>query len=170
MQDLKDAGFDTELTGFTADDVEALRDADSLVPGSKDSNEKDNYSRKVEAPIYEPQMDEPPPVTDLFDTKKTAQLLSGIAAAERAGELPDGVATFLRLAAHRHTVFEYEKVAEFYAHASQTVKHLMEDSALVIIDFDRAIENGFIQLSAEVLQQITADEEAAKNDEVAGDE
>lgn len=54
---------------------------------------------------------------------------------------------FLRLAATRHIVFNYERIADYYASASKEMQDLMEQSALVIIDFDRAIELGFVQLN-----------------------
>lgn len=54
---------------------------------------------------------------------------------------------FLRLAATRHIVFNYERIADYYAGASKEMQELMEKSALVIIDFDKAIEEGFVQLN-----------------------
>ena len=57
--------------------------------------------------------------------------------------LPDEISRFLISAAERHTVFKFSKVADFYAHAPKNIKELMENSALVIIDYDKAIENGF---------------------------
>jgi ParB-like chromosome segregation protein Spo0J len=100
-----------------------------------------NYERKVEAPIYEPKGD-CPEVSDLFDLAKTKELLAAIEAAD----IPEPEKAFLRAAANRHTVFDYENIAEFYAHASPELQGLMEDSALVIIDFDKAIEKGFVKL------------------------
>ena len=42
--------------------------------------------------------------------------------------------------------FRFDHIAEFYCHADAELQQLMEDSALVIIDFDKAIENGFVML------------------------
>lgn len=50
----------------------------------------------------------------------------------------------------RHVVFNYRNIAEYYAAASPAMQGLMEDSALVIIDVDRAIANGFVNLSKAV--------------------
>ena len=60
---------------------------------------------------------------------------------------------FLTKAAYRHTVFNYKNIAEFYIHSSKEVQELMEDSALVIIDFKRAIENGYIMLNEKITNQ-----------------
>ena len=60
---------------------------------------------------------------------------------------------FLLDAARRHTVFNYEKIADYYAHASKEMQHLMERSALVIIDFDKAIQYGYVKLCEEIRKQ-----------------
>ena len=46
--------------------------------------------------------------------------------------------------------FDYSKIANFYAHSSRECQELMENSALVIIDFNKAIENGFVRLTEEI--------------------
>ena len=55
-----------------------------------------------------------------------------------------------RLAATRHIVFNYAKIADYYAHAGEEMQNLMEKSALVLIDIDDAIANGYIQLSKDI--------------------
>ncbi len=100
------------------------------------------YTGKIVAPVYEPK-GERPPVSALFDRKKTDELLAGIEAAN----LPAEVAHFMRLAAERHTVFNFRQIAEFYCHADKATQDLMERSGLVIIDFKKAIEYGFVHLT-----------------------
>ena len=53
----------------------------------------------------------------------------------------------LLLAATRHIIFNYQMLAEFYSQADKKVQELMEESGLVIIDFDDAMENGFVELT-----------------------
>ena len=53
--------------------------------------------------------------------------------------LPEKEKQFLMAAASRHIVFHYSKIANFYAHSSKECQELMEKSALVIIDFNKAI-------------------------------
>ena len=60
---------------------------------------------------------------------------------------------FLIEAAKRHTVFNYEKIADYYAHSSKEMQGLMEHSALVIIDYEKALQYGYIKLSEEINQQ-----------------
>lgn len=67
-----------------------------------------------------------------------------------------------RIAALRHIVFDYGQIAEFYAHQDKEVQELMEASALVIIDFDKAIENGYSRFKEdiyEIMLEDTEDEE-----------
>ena len=64
----------------------------------------------------------------------------------------EGVKEFLRMAAARHIVFDYGRIAEFYAHADKETQRLMEDSALVIIDYNRAVELGYVKLKTELLE------------------
>lgn len=115
-----------------------------LISGVEAANQQP-YSRKIEAPIYEPR-NKPPPVADLVDTSKTDELVAEIDAAA----LPKKVKRFLELAAERHTVFDFEGIADYYAAADKPVQELMERSALVIIDFDQAVELGFVKLSGDL--------------------
>lgn len=106
------------------------------------------YTRKIEAPVYTPS-DKKPDLTELIDLEKYEQLVSDIDSSSVSPEIKK----FLKFAATRHVVFDYSKIADFYAHAEKPIQDLMEKSALVIIDFDKAIENGFIELSEEVAEQ-----------------
>lgn len=109
---------------------------------------EETYSKKIQAPIYEPK-GENPEIHELTDTTKMEELQREIAAAEGISE---AVKEFLRLASYRHVVFDYEKIAEAYAHAPKEVQVLMEKSALVIIDFQKAIEGGFVVMTKELAE------------------
>ena len=52
-------------------------------------------------------------------------------------------------------IFNYEKIAEFYCHADKKTQALMEDSALVVIDFKKAMQLGYLRLKEEVEQMLT---------------
>ena len=60
---------------------------------------------------------------------------------------------FLIDAARRHNVFNYEKIADYYAHSGKEMQHLMERSGLVIIDFEKAIQYGYVKLCEEIRKQ-----------------
>jgi len=51
----------------------------------------------------------------------------------------------------------FELIANYYAHASKECQELMEDSALVIIDFEKALEKGYVTLSDKISDQYLKD-------------
>ena len=120
----------------------------SLLFAPEQPTEPKKYHTGIEAPIYEPK-NARPPLIFLCDDSKTRKLIREI---DQSG-LPEDEKQFLRMAAWRHAVFNYEQIADYYAHASAEMQKLMERSALVIIDFDAAIEGGFVKLCNEIRQQ-----------------
>jgi len=149
LQELDTGAIAMELTGFTPADLEQLMTA-TVPPGDGGENP---YSKNIQSPTYEPQGEEPPPIDSLLDTSKTDQLVEEIRA---AGLRPD-IEGFLTAAAHRHTVFDFRNIADFYAHAEPHIQRLMERSALVIIDFHQAIEEGFVKLTQDIAEQFSED-------------
>lgn len=108
----------------------------------------DTYSRKVETPIYEIKGDKPK-IIELFNDERYRKLLLEIDSANISDEQKD----FLRIAATRHIIFDFSKIAEYYAHSDKVLQGLMENNALVIIDFNKAIELGYVKLSEELKKQ-----------------
>ena len=107
-----------------------------------DEKKENPYTNKIKIPQYEVH-GEQPSLDELYDTDKTDDLIaeikiSGVSEAEKQ---------FLIEAAKRHTVFNYRNIAEYYAQASCEMQQLMERSALVIIDYEDAIANGYMKLS-----------------------
>ena len=110
------------------------------------------YSKNIEAPIYEPK-NKKPHLIELLNKSKTHRLMRKI----DCSKLPVEEKMFLMDAARRHNVFNYEKIADYYAHSSKEMQELMEESALVIIDFEKAIENGYVKLCEEMRSQYLQD-------------
>jgi len=151
--ELSDLGFDLDLTGFSLDEIGELNIGD--LPEKELDSEK--YTTKIETPIYE-MKGEKPSISEIYDTTKTGELSSKIIKAD----LPDDVRGFLMAAATRHTVFNYENIAEFYAHQDPEVQDLMRQSALIIIDYDQAIEQGYIKLTKALMQLSGESDDAAE--------
>jgi hypothetical protein len=105
----------------------------------------ERYTHKVKAPLYQPQAS-CPHILELVNTEKTKRLIRQI----ESSNISDFEKKFLIEAAHRHSIFNYSKIADYYCHASKEMQELMEKSALVIIDFDKAIENGYVRLSENI--------------------
>jgi ParB-like chromosome segregation protein Spo0J len=143
LRSLQDGGFDLASIGYSKSDF------DSLVT----STLSDDYTHKVDAPVYTPKGDKPP-VVQLFNSERADDLLSKI----EASKAPDEVKRFLKTAAARHIVFDYGKIAEFYCHADKETQALMEDSALVIIDFKKAMQLGYVKLKAEIADALEREE------------
>ncbi len=139
LKELGDLGFDTDKTGFTSEEIAQLS-LDDISEGTEEP-----YTRKIETPKYEPS-NEKPSLESLCNRDKFKKLVDDI----KASGLTEDEKNFLLIAAERHTVFDYRKIADYYAHANAEMQNLMEMSALVIIDFDKAIENGFVKLSDEL--------------------
>lgn len=114
--------------------------------------DEQKYSSKIEAPIYEPKNTKPY-LMELCDKSKTHRLMKEI----ENSKLPYDEKMFLMDAARRHSVFNYEKIADYYAHSNKEMQHLMERSGLVIIDFEKAIEYGYIKLCDEIRKQYLED-------------
>lgn len=102
--------------------------------------------RDVESPVYE-QTGDCPDVHELFDEEATVRLVAQI---ESTPNLPDDIKQFLISAAQRHTTFRFDKIAEFYTHAPAHVQRLFEEQVLVIIDFNKSVELGFVELRREL--------------------
>jgi hypothetical protein len=103
------------------------------------------YTQTVDVPIYQPTGPQPD-VNDLTDRSTADGLIDEI----QQAELPTDIEKFLLDAAERHVGFNFERIANYYAHSSPNIQALMERSALVIIDYDQAIANGFVRLKEDV--------------------
>lgn len=120
-------------------------------PEDYDDDHDSAYTAKVETPTYEPK-EEKPDLSELVDVSKMEELCAEI----QAADIPEDIREFLILAAHRHNVFTYSKIADYYAQAPREVQHLMERSALVLIDFHQAIEGGFVRMTENLKRLVHA--------------
>lgn len=134
MKELEELGeMDMSLYGFVFPD------------DSEEDEQDDTYSDKTNIPQYDITGDVPD-LSELVDEEKTKELIQDIDSSDLSFEEKD----FLRKAAKRHLVFNYRKIAEYYAAASPEMQELMERSALVIIDYNDAIMNGFTNLQKSI--------------------
>jgi len=136
LRDLSSQDWSLTDLGFNQSEMD-----EALAGLQEEIEEEQRYTEKVESPVYEI-TGEQPAVSALADNAKTDELVAEI----NQADLPDEITDFLLKAAARHTVFDYRNIAEFYAHADEATQRLMERSALVVIDYDQAIEDGFVKL------------------------
>jgi|SRR5262245_44490878 len=145
LKELSELGIELEAIGFTQKEYDKLAGTD-----------KNLYTSRLGAPIYTPS-DKAPHVDDLIDYTKVDELTQEITEAK----LPTAITDFLLQGAQRHAVFNYALIADYYAHANPIIRALMEKSALVIIDYDSAVENGFVKLTSALDIQLTDEYPAA---------
>lgn len=114
--------------------------------------DENKYTQKIDTPVYEPK-NEKPQISELYNADRYKELIEEI----ENSAAPEDVKTMLKVAASRHIVFNYENMADFYANSDKEIQTLMENSALVIIDFNRAIELGYVKLREEIAAQYGQD-------------
>jgi uncharacterized protein (UPF0262 family) len=124
LGELGDISFDMTVFGF-----------------DKIFEKEQSYTEKIDGAIYEPSDDEVN-LDDLADFTKYDELVAKI---DRE-DVTDDVKSFLRWGAVRHIVFDYQRIADYYAQADEKIQELIEDSILVIVDYEKAIENGLIEI------------------------
>jgi hypothetical protein len=117
---------------------------DLIEPATEDG-QAPGYTSKILAPIYKPS-GKKPDILELLNQSKAKALIGKIL----ASKVSEAEKKFLVEAAKRHNVFYYKLIANYYAQSSPEMQALMEQSALVIIDFDKAIESGYIDFNEEV--------------------
>lgn len=123
-------------------------------------DKKNPYSQKKHIPQYEPTGDFVD-IMDLIDDEKTNELIKEI----KASNVTEDQKNFLIKAAYRHLKFNYSKIADYYSNASEEMQILMEKSALVIIDIDDAIANGYVKLMKAVDGLIVESGDGEENEE-----
>ena len=112
------------------------------------------YSKKISPPIYEPK-GTCPNVETIVNDSKAKELLIQI---NNSG-LTEEQKNFLIKASQRFLVFNYSLIAEYYCHQNSEMQQIMEKMALVIIDFNKAVENGYVTLKQEILHEYLKENE-----------
>lgn len=113
--------------------------------GNKTKEVDNTYTKKTAIPQYEPSK-VAPHIDSLLNYKHYSKLIRDI----KQSNVSEEEKKFLTFAASRHIVFNYSRIADYYAHATPEMQKLMEDSALVLLDIDDAIANGYVKLSKDI--------------------
>lgn len=148
-------GWDEAIFSLELSDIEMDMSRFGIEAVEEEMQEQaEKYTQKVNVPQYEPTGDDVA-LWECYDTTKADQLIEEI---DNADYLSDEQRKFLRLAAYRHVVFNYRKIAEYYANVGKEMQEPMERSALVIIDFEDAIANGYVKLDKTIKNIVGAEE------------
>lgn len=119
-------------------DVAELEEWGMEVPGKLDKNP---YVQNLNIPIYDIK-GEKPAESDCIDLKKVDKLIQRI----NSAEIPDIKKSMLIACAYRFADINFSNMAEYYAHEDREMQELMEMLALVIVDFNKAIEYGLVEM------------------------
>lgn len=154
--ELEDFGMELDYLNVEASDpADMMDDPDAGLGSGEGGGDPDKYSRKIQPPTYEIKGEEPA-LPELVDMDGVERLMSEIEASGVSGEQKE----FLKICAYRHAVIHFDRVAEYYAHQNAEMQGLMENNALVIIDYDKALDRGFVNLTSRLLGIIENPEEA----------
>ena len=114
------------------------------VSTNKEIGEKESkYTAKIDIPHYHI-TGKNPRIEELYDDEKTRNLQKKI---RRANIKDKELEYFLNLCCYRFLEFNYTNIAEYYAHTDKKTQELMEELVLVIIDFNDAVKQGFVEYS-----------------------
>ena len=108
--------------------------------GDEVREDVERYTKAVRIPQYEPK--EGAEIEELVITDKVEALITEIECSDVSEEEKE----FLKMCAYRHAVIDFDKVADYYASATLEMQGLMERQALVLIDYQDAIANGYATL------------------------
>jgi hypothetical protein len=142
LEGLDAMDFDLDMIGF----------GDFGVGEGSGTEDVDRYSSDIKVPMYEPG-DIIPEISELYDTEKSDTLKGEIL----EHNFPSEIENFLLAAADRMTVFYFDKIADFYANSDRELQDVFEMLALVIIDFQKAYENGYVVLSERIKKSMIKD-------------
>lgn len=151
--ELTEWGMELDYIEGGSSEWDDMEDTDA---GNKEGKGDDEsmYSRKIQPPVYEITGAEPT-IAECIDLSPVKRLLEEIEASNVSPEQKE----MLRACAYRHAVIHFDQMAEYYAHQKPEMQDLMENNALVIIDYDKALERGFIEMTSR-LQNLIPDAEA----------
>ena len=139
--------FDIDLLSMELDSIENYDMSDfgfgnDFEDVQLKTDEREKYTTELKLPQYEIKgLDYE--VTDLYEMEKVNDLLSNI----KKSNVTKKEKEFLAVCAYRHAIIDFRKCAEYYASAGEEMQALMEENALVIIDIEDAIANGFAIMS-----------------------
>lgn len=135
LTELDKQGWDVEGLGWNEKELK-----DILPQFDENGNPitNDKYTNKIKIPVYVPTGPKP----------EIKELITKI----DDYDIPKNEKEFLKYAAQRHIVFNFQNIAEYYAQSDKTLQELFEDSALVLIDYEKAIENGFVKKSLDIAE------------------
>ena len=119
LEELEEMNFDLDSVSIDFSDFDMALDLEDTEKGQE--QEENIYTKEINIPQYEI-TGECPKLEELVNEEKTKSLIERI----EKSDIPNDIKEFLIKASYRHLAFNYQNVAEYYAHADKEVQELME--------------------------------------------
>lgn len=103
-----------------------------------------NYSKKIKLPIFDPKGISVK-LEECIDVSKFSEYMDEIELYKKEGKIDDIQYNFLKLSATRFLKFNFENIAEYFCNANSDMQKIMQDLALVLIDYDGALKASIIE-------------------------
>lgn len=142
------ADWDMELLNQELDEILSLDMSNFGFEEADEDEEDDTYTSEINIPQYDV-VGDGVTLGQCLDRSWSDELIEEI----KQSQVSEKEKEFLIEAAKRHNRFNYRNIAEYYAQTSEEMQKLMEKSALVIIDVDDAIRNGYARLNDYVMSK-----------------
>lgn len=144
--------WDETQLAAVADEIGGFDPSEWGVDMSQFGEQDNPYVQKTDIPIYEIK-GKKPSIEKCIDLKNVTDKLTLI----DKSNITDEQKAMLKACAYRFADINYQNMAEYYVHSDKEMQELMESLALVIVDFDKAVELGLVKMDKK-MKEIYDDE------------
>lgn len=100
---------------------------------------KELYSNKIKLPIFDP-TGKQVTLDECVNVDQFVKYMDEIDKYKSENKINEQQYKFLKLAASRFIVFNFENIAEYFCQTNADMQRIMQDLALVLIDYDDALK------------------------------
>lgn len=100
---------------------------------------KELYSNKIKLPIFDP-TGKQVTLDECVNVDQFIKYMDEIDKYKSENKINEQQYKFLKLAASRFIVFNFENIAEYFCQTNSDMQKIMQDLALVLIDYDNALK------------------------------
>jgi len=123
---------------------------------------KETYSHKIKLPIFEPS-NRNVTLDECVNVDQFVKYMEEIDRYKSENKINEQQYKFLKLAASRFIVFNFENIAEYFCHANADMQRIMQNLALVLLDYDDALKTSIIE-TVDFTNKVLGIQERYKNE------
>lgn len=105
---------------------------------------KELYSNKIKLPIFDP-TGKQVTLEECVNVDQFVKYMDEIDKYKSENKINEQQYKFLKLAASRFIVFNFENIAEYFCQTNSDMQKIMQDLALVLIDYDNALKASVVE-------------------------